>query len=727
MTASTPTDSDGPTIPVPSDRRASSQSDRRPAPLTHSEVMRAFQDPPRRRGVLITLVLVVVAIGAGLVLSRFYLKTIATWGLPLVVETFDDESWTARWTVVAGSFAVRDGRLVSTASGGTFAYFNQRLEGSAAIEYEATMLPTEPPCDLSVAYAIDDPTAPGAPARRFLLQVGAHDNSYAQILTPTGTAVARDPIMLQPGRTYRIRMEIDGEVLRILIDGTVICEHRELVPLASGWIGLYAYYPGKVFDNIHIHARGMPALVSPLVIGDLFSREGDWQRAEASYGRVAAFHAGTALGEEAAYRQGYAAFRQGRHGEAERLWRPLAGTAWAGRIHLHDLERRLDRHAYGEIATGIAQVYATATEDLRQRMVALWTEAIHRAARPGMAGVAELQALIAVRDQYFPDRGAPGAAQALLASGDGEGVLERFPDQVPVAAQALFTLGRDEEVLTRFADRRYEVAAALHRMGRLDDIRAMAPPMPWFVGYATRDLAVDLEPFAADLALARAREEGIGTTESATILARLGDLDGAMARLRGMKDPPGTPALASIFLLAGAREDLRARYPHWPVARILSAWDETLEVLASGGEATTGDLDPGIAWYTNDLLWCAELLIRPLLAEWAGQEGAFAAGLDRILAEHRWHFAQQPWSCAAYLRGDLDDATFLTQPRTGNAPALLAFCQGLAGDAAGDAARARAGYRAFQDLPVHQRILHGPLRDPLVERFIAWRLAHLAP
>lgn len=726
MNASTSTDSDGPTIPVPSESRPSSQSDRRPAPLTHSEVMRAFQDPPRRRGVLTILVLAVSLVGVGLALSRVYLKTIVTWGRPLVVETFEDETWTKRWTVIAGSFAVSDGRLVSTAPGGTFAYFNQRLEGSAAIEYEAAMLPTEPPCDLSVAYAIDDPTDGETPPRRFLLQVGAHDNSYAQILTPAGTVVSRDPTMLEPGRTYRIRMEIDGEVLRILIDGKVICEHRELVPLASGWIGLYAYYPGKVFDNIRIHARGMPALVSPLVIGDLFSRDGDWKRAEASYGRVAAFHFGTDLGDEAAYRQGYAAFRQGRYGEAERLWKPLAGTVWAGRIHLHGLERRLDRHAYGEIATGIAQVYPSAPEDLRQRLVALWTEAIHRAARPGMAGVAELQALIAVRDQYFPDRGAPGAAQATLASGDCEGVLARFPDQVPVAAQALFTLGRDEEVLKRFADRRFEVAAALHRMGRLEDIHAMDPPMPWFIGYATRELAVDIETFDTAETRTRAQRSDVGPIESATLHARLGDLDTAMARLREMKDPAGSPNLVSIFLLAGAREDLRARYPEWPVVRMLSAWDETLEVLAAGGEARLLDLDPGSSWYTNDLLWCAELLIRPFLEEQAGKEGAFAAALDRILVDHRWHFAQQPWFCAAYLRGEIDEAAFLAQPRTGNAPALLAFCQGLGGEAAGDAAKALAGYRAFHDLPVHQRILHGSLRDPLVERFAAWRLARLS-
>lgn len=672
-------------------------------------------------------VLVFAVLGtAGWVLYGEWLKGLATWGRPVLAEDFEDESeWQKYWRTTEGNFVVRDGGLVSTGARANFAYVNRRMEGATAIEYQGLMLPDQPPCDLSVVYSLEDPFASSAP-KRFLLQVGANDNSYAQIIDPAGRRVASNPLMLVPGRPYHIRMEIDGELLRILVDGRIICEHRELIPQTSGWIGVYAFYPGKVFDDLNLYTKGMPQKVTALAVGDQYCLDGMWDKAAAYYGRVAAVHGDKPIGEEAAYRCGYALRRAGLPREAEAVWLPIANGRWQGRIRLHGFEDLLERQAYAEIAIGIASIYPAADADLRHRLEALWAEAVKRAAVLDGALIADVESLLAVREHCFPDRGAGGAATALFALGDYEGVVRRFPEQVSIAAEALLRLGRPEEVLARYADRRFQVGVTYAAMGRIDDLRAMQPPMLWLIDYVEKEHQEPLTDFDREAAI-QVLEEAHGSLQQ-----RISDacrLDRIADAMRLCEEPSikASSEVIAAYLLANRPEALVARFPDWTLAQALADYHQAISGFMAGEpiRAITVE-EPRTGWFGDRQLWFARLLITPFLAELTGETGAMDAALARIVEQHRWHFNQAPWHCAEYLAGRIDEEAFLAQPYRRNAPPLLLICQGLRADRAGEVAAAWAAYAEFLALPAHLRCLHGTTRDPVVELFVQWRLQALS-
>ncbi|HSC85912.1 MAG TPA: serine/threonine-protein kinase, partial [Polyangiaceae bacterium] len=76
-----------------------------------------------------------------------------SWSAPLVYETFTDEGWREHWRPLPeDAFVTAGGQLITRAPHAALLYFDERLSGGVAIEYEATLCADGPAGDVSVVW-----------------------------------------------------------------------------------------------------------------------------------------------------------------------------------------------------------------------------------------------------------------------------------------------------------------------------------------------------------------------------------------------------------------------------------------------------------------------------------------------------------------------------------------------------------------------------------------------
>jgi eukaryotic-like serine/threonine-protein kinase len=359
------------------------------------------------------------------------------WSSPGVVETFTDD-WQTRWCPVdPDQFEVEGGGLISRSERDARAFYRRRLTAPVAVEFEGQILPGAKAGDLSVIWTETDVFVGGEidaalKGRTYTLQVGAYANIRAGIFGSASIgfhqksiALSARPFVLEPGRTYSIRAEIDERVLRLFVDGQLVCEHEDLFPLRSGYVGLYAFYAGKSFRNVRICTKGMPERVSPIVVGDEFYKCDDFEKALLQYRRVADAHAGELLAEEAAYKQGLCMYRLGRRTDAHLCWSALTDPTYRAYAAVHSMD---DAFEAGDHTSGAAQfrhLHAN-TAALRPILRSNWSAYVR-----GASDIAALQTLIALRDEVFPGDAvtSDAAANALERSGRWQDVLDGYPTE----------------------------------------------------------------------------------------------------------------------------------------------------------------------------------------------------------------------------------------------------------------------------------------------------------
>src|SRR5690606_7129515 len=128
-----------------------------------------------------------------------------------------------------------DGRLVTTSSLAFNLLYPQRLNGPTAIEYEGEMLADSVPCDLSIWWSRDLGTGPDGAVRldpqALKIQFGAYDGSYTAVIGADEEHLTWSAVKPQPERRHRLRLEIVGDRLRFLVDGTEVVSYRDPFPL----------------------------------------------------------------------------------------------------------------------------------------------------------------------------------------------------------------------------------------------------------------------------------------------------------------------------------------------------------------------------------------------------------------------------------------------------------------------------------------------------------------
>jgi hypothetical protein len=640
-----------------------------------------------------------------------------------VRETFEDDDYLKRWvSPVTGDFVREDGRLVSRCEHGGILIFKQRVAAGVAVEFDGEMLDPERPGDLSVMWTEEDLLAggPHVPASSYTLQIGAFANLHAGIYLDYGTCLSGRSLTIEARKKYRIRAEIEEQTLRLLLDGELVAEYENLFPVRSGYLALYAYYPGKAFSNIAIYERGLPERVSPTAVGDAFFARGERAQAALEYSRVEQLLPRSKVAEEARYKRGLCRMAEGDPAGAADAWRGLEDEHWRARAALHAIDEAFHGRRHHDVISELRRLLAEAPR-LRHAVIDRWTEYVNR-----LCGwdAAAIDGYVELRDEAFGDHGgsAATAAAAELARGRFRTVLERFPEQHLHVVEAHNLLGEFEAVVEGYVKAPWLRDMALVRLGRFD-----APELTSDSYSLIALLRGDIE---GSLRADDRTEALLAAGEFEKALENAADPEDIAAALRGLGRHEEALARgdARSLAFADADESALAR-PLRLRERLYLTQHLALRALIRGeSDAYIRHRDAAAALPCGAIwpdVWLPRFVLFPLADELGGAAGAFTRVAEGVVRERASHCYGKLHALVRYVVGSMSDDEFLAQPCRLYADARLVFARALRADFLRDAAGARHAYAAFLARPPAERLLDVPLGDPLVDRWAAFRLGAL--
>ncbi|MBA2481299.1 MAG: protein kinase, partial [Planctomycetes bacterium] len=679
-------------------------------------------------------VTVIAALAATLYGER--LKEIATWGDPIVREDFEDGTWLERWVTTSGSWKVEDGRAVSQGVGDSTLTCRTELHGDIAIEYDAEMLPGSHPCDLSVMFTRSSDIGSSIELgrieekQRALLQVGGNEGSYCRIFDWQRRIVAFSYFKPTVGTRYRIRAELVDNRLRLLIDGRTVCEYQDLYPFTSSYVTLYAYYSGKAFDRIRISARGTPRRLPAIAIGDFCAQREDYLEAAQQYAKVASDHPGTAMGEEARYKQGLCLQRRSDPAGAESAWSHLRTGHWRGMADLLRWDRWIAEGRHEDVLQAMTALYASADDDLRTQIAVRWAEYVaplNRAAYDS-GDLAMVERYLAVHDQILGDRivADSTAADCLHVAGRFEELIARYPRLPIQVTKALWDLGHPEKIIENYIDKPTVVRPAFWNAGRGPELAALFPE------FEDPDNALYAQGRLTELIAKRPDDIGAmimdGQIERAKELAlRQEPRSGWNMRMLGILDqvPEKERQYPEYLIATGQYEQVdRLYHHHW----IWAMWPRHyfgFKAYLNGDLPKALELfDPParLEFHQYYLFPLEHAILVPLLQELAGDTTAFARAYSWG-RDHPFMYEQRPWHYARFLAGEIDEPAIITMPHPVRARFDLQLLTAVVHDRAGRSGDAVMSYRAYLDIPFYQRFDNA---NPFIEEVIAWRIQQLS-
>ncbi len=671
------------------------------------------------------------------------IKEMAFWGSPVVDETFSTPAIDRHWLPPPeGTWTIDQGRLRNTASNAALLVLRQRLTAPVAIEFDGEILPEGIPCDLSVWWT--DADAPGTTEDTFFppgangwqIQPGAFANSMFAIFHMPGRArVAHLPRKLDQGRIYRIRVELEGQEVRLLVDGELALSCRDIFPVTSGHLAIYTYYPGKAFDNVRVYAKGVAQKVDVLTVGDSWFQAGSFTTAAREYRRVVESVPAGELAERARYRWGLAEWKSGNGAQASGIWDALTDQELSDRATAHRISSRWNAGERRSAIDALAFLYDTTSHaEVRLLLRQLWVEWAAALANRRPVDMEPLsQELLRLRESRFGDDGASGWE----------------------AASLLWSLGRWQEILDHFSSERMHAANAHQAQGRQADLLRDQGTEPWVRDNCRLQLGL-LDELLADprtstnsrtFALCKAgrAEEALATLPSSSMtLTHLGrtaeavevasasgsiwhliaalNAHGALTAAAEPADPLQPSSFYAAAMLGRVNELIPRNDRLWHQAQWLEAArrndpagaDLAREVLRQPVDRTRYD-----GWF---LPWFG----LPMASMRNGDPGAWQTSLERIARDEGPQFAHRPRVLAERIQGRISDQVVLDQPYRSEAQAWLHLAHALAAEAAHDDTAALAAYRRFTDLPPQARLLNGSEPDALVELFVRWRSERLS-
>ncbi len=704
------------------------------AAYRESAVETALRWVRQHRGLLlaVTVVLLVAGIGAGL-LWREQQRRIGVWGEPVLVESFVDDSWRSRWVQAeSGSITSHPGSVQSEAPHASFMILKQTLSGSVAIEYDGWYEPGARPGDLSVIWTeapgvIDNPELIDKPAtaRRFWIQAGAYDNYFCSLVKyPDEVRLDKSSIRIDPGSRHRFRVELDGREISMWLDGRRVLHYEELLPIATGHLGFYFYYPGKAISNVRVYQKQLPEETSVLALGDVFLDHGEPDIAYQQYRKTAESHHGTSLAAEATYRQGYIHWLAGRSDEAMADWSSLTTGVQAYRVEAHRMQLRFDRGDIAEACKGLVELRhrQPAITSQLQSQLANWAK---KAQVEGWINqrVDDVESILAAKSSAFRDAGGSDleCGQMMLGMGRTEAALRLYPGEPYVAGYALIRLGRPQEAYDQFQNNSSIRGYALLAMGRLDEfhndpwlanLRGFWPPV---LSESYKAPAVEpvilIRTGHADQVLAGTFDEDVKAAARWTLDLPVPQLDPAPGdfppqswSIHILRLATGKQALATVGENPG---DLALGW-----ALVESARQQDSLILDRLRQRTVQTWPDWHAW----LPW---MVLEPLAVSGPVQ---MRERLETVWNGDKQNDCQRPWHLAGYALGHLDNDGMETLPCSREIPLWIALGDCLRAELSGQAGAISAAWKAFNTLPRYQRLSPEFLPIPGLERLAAWRL-----
>lgn len=698
---------------------------------------------PRRRWPLLLAGILILAAAAIAWMRR---PLPGSWDLPVVDTDFSSASWQQHWLPgQPASFEQTAAGLRSLAPHASQLIHRSRLAVPLRVDYEAEIESGAFPGDLSLIWSeregVDrEPWNLQADSPRVvLIQHGAFENTHSTLRDDGGRMVlARDNRRLQPGRTYRMRVELLRDSITATIDGDVVLHSELAVPLTSGYVALYGHYPGKLFRRACI-TRQSSAPSAPCEAGDALLRAGDHAAASQAYGAIAELHPGTPLAELARFRKGLAERLAGDVQQSRRAWAGLRDPELLARADILQLDDLVGAGNREQAYLRFAELWRLASQANRRILVQRWQEWLRAAIKDPAFDEGQLRALLTVRSAHFPDDAVSGevTASALLAMRRYDDVLTGFASYSQQRHVALLSLGRADEVLAGDWALSWQRAHARFVTG---DIAAVltdpySSPGQRAMALCKLDRAAEAIPLTSDrhpgllhagraeelLADARLQPDSVG--QALLVLGRGNELlassDAAMRQ---------SPAYGTALRLAGRIDEAERQCGKpLPGLRLVSA-------LEAGGASTVDALaalrrayDPLVHTDISASNWFA-FAVLDAYAEWmldgdASRAATALRGKARLLAHD---VARRPALICAVIAGDLAPERLAELPFRSEAEAWTAVAAAMRAELAGDQAMAAAAYARFAALPMHRRLLDDNLPNAEVERFVAWRLRLLS-
>lgn len=702
--------------------------------------------PRRHRGALVAIVLLALALALGALAWWRYPAT-AVWDLPVADTDFAAGSWQERWVPgQSGTFEQTGAGLRTLAPNASTLIFRTRVAVPLAVEYEAEIEAGAFPGDLSLIWSeregVDrEPWNLAIDAQRVIMvQHGAFENTHSTLRDEGGKVVlARANRRLQPGRTYRMRVELQREAIIASIDGEEVLRSELSVPLTSGYVALYGHYPGKLFHSARITCQSAPQ-PAPLEVGDALLRSRHYADASAAYGAVAELQPGTPLAEQAWFRKGYAERLAGNTQQSRRAWAALHDPELLARAEILQLDDLIAAGNRDLAYARFGEQWRIASPANRRILVQRWQAWMRAAITETDFGDAQLQTLLSVRSTHFADDAVSGeaTASALLSMRRYDAVLAGFASYAQQRHQALLALGRADEVLAgdwalswQRAHARFvtgDMATVLTDPYSSPDQRAMA--------LCKLDRADEAIPLTADrhpglLHAGRAAElladPRCSTDAAGQALLALGRGSELLAAQdEAMRK---STAYAAASGLAGSLDDAEklAGKP-LPGLRLIAALEGGRpEAIAEARAALQRTYTPLIHSDIGAGNWFAYAVLDDYAAWTVDGEATRTATALREKATLLTHdVARRPSLVCAVIAGDLAPERLSELPFRSEAAAWTAVATALRAELAGDRAAAAAAYARFAALPMHRRLLDDNLPNAEVERFVAWRRRVLA-
>ena len=183
--------------------------------------------------------------------------------------------------VAPGTATQRAGELVIRDTGGCTAWWSERLVAPVEISYEATLVmaggKTDRLSDLNCFWMAQDPRSAAAPfaagqARTgkfpdydslltYYVGYGGNNNATTRFRRYDGTAarpllpehdLSEPKFLLEPNRTYRIRLVARDGRAEFYRDGELIFSFTDPAPLTAGWFAIRTVRSHVVVKNLKI-------------------------------------------------------------------------------------------------------------------------------------------------------------------------------------------------------------------------------------------------------------------------------------------------------------------------------------------------------------------------------------------------------------------------------------------------------------------------------------------
>ncbi len=427
-------------------------------------------------GVIICMLL----FGTGWYLYESHLHRMAYWGMPVFTENFERDSWREEWLPSNQSFRTDDGYLETTGEN-LFLLYRRRLYGSTAFEFTGTAPENGKTGDLSVVWA-QEPELNGRsvekPGEQLLFQTGGFNNSFSGIVyrKEGWSQLDYSGFRHEPGESYTIRAEVDGEELRLYVNGEKHCHTKVNVPLTSGYIGFYLFGEGRRVDDVRIYSKGLRSTARATDLGDAFFRKGLWRDAAEEYAIVADSYGEERLGLEASLKEGLCYDKLQEHEKATECFRRLVGTELEHRTHGYFLMRLFESGDQARMLYEFERLWQEGDAAGRKQLVVQWALMVGKIIME-KSEKERVRTLVEVKERYFPEERSQNFlyGYALNRIGRYEDVLEKCPKQDAVCASALTSLGRYEDVVQRYPHIHWIATNALVNLGDYERLKRMYP------------------------------------------------------------------------------------------------------------------------------------------------------------------------------------------------------------------------------------------------------------